>query len=136
MKTRPKVGVVSCSGECCGLGTLSRVATRLILEGIRPETVTLCLSLFLAGDSGEREFAQRFPTIPVDGCHRQCAKKAIEKYSGPTAADVDVEALIEEWGAEAPADRRVLSEADVELAERVAAEIAKRIDWVQGEQGA
>ncbi len=136
MKIRPKVGVISCSGECCGLGTLSRVATRLILEGVRPETVTLCLPLFLAGDSGEREFAQRFPTIPVDGCHRQCAKKAIEKYSGPTAADVDVEALLEEWGVEPPADRRVLCEADFELAERVAAEIAKRIDWVQGERGA
>jgi len=136
MKIRPKIGVVSCSGECCGLGTLSRVATRLILEGVRPETVTLCLPLFLAGDSGEREFAQRFPTIPVDGCHKQCAKKATEKFSGPTAADVDLEALLEEWGVKAPADRRVLSEADVELAERVAAEIAKRIDWVQGEQGA
>jgi uncharacterized metal-binding protein len=136
MRIRPKVGVVSCSGECCGLGTLSRIATRLILEGVRPETVTLCLPLFLAGDSGERGFAQRFPTIPVDGCHRQCAKKAIEKYSGPTAADVDVEALLEGWGLEPPTDRRVLGEADLELAERVAAEVAKQIDWVQGEQGA
>jgi len=136
MKIKPKVGVVSCSGECCGLGTLSRVATRLVLEDVRPDTVTLCLPLFLAGDSGEREFAQRFPTIPVDGCHRQCAKKAIEKYSGPTAADVDVEALLEEWGEEPPASRRVLDEAGVELAGRVAEEIARRIDWVQGESDA
>ena len=136
MKIRPKVGVVSCSGECCSLGTLSRVATRLILEGVRSETVTLCLPLFLAGDSGEREFAQRFPTIPVDGCHKQCAKKAIEEYSGHTAADVDVEALLEEWGVEPPASRRVLSEDDVHTARRIVLEIAKRVDWVQGEQGA
>jgi uncharacterized metal-binding protein len=136
MNIKPKVGVISCSGECCSLGTLSRVATRMILEGVRPGTVTLCLPLFLAGDSGEREFAQRFPTIPVDGCHRQCAKKAIEKYSGPTAADVDVEALLETWGAEPPVSRRVLGEDDIKLAERVALEIAERIDWVQGEQGA
>ena len=136
MKIRPKAGVVSCSGECCSMGTLSRVATRLILEGVRSETVTLCLPLFLAGDQGEREFAQRFPTIPVDGCHKQCAKKAIEKYSGLTAAEVDVEALLEEWGVEPPASRRVLSKDDVKLAERVALEIAKRIDWVQSEQGA
>lgn len=133
MNIKPKVGVVSCSGECCSLGTLSRVATRMILEEVRPGTVTLCLPLFLAGDSGEREFAQRFPTIPVDGCHRQCAKKAIEKISGPTAADVDVESLLEEWGVEPPASRRVLGDADVKLAERVAQEIARRVDWVQGE---
>ena len=136
MNIKPKVGVISCSGECCSLGTLSRVATRIILEGVRPGTVTLCLPLFLAGDSGEREFAQRFPTIPVDGCHKQCAKKAIEKYSGPTAVDVDVEALLEMWGAEPPASRRVLGEDDIKLVERVAMEIAKRIDWVQGEQDA
>ncbi|HUV33409.1 MAG TPA: putative zinc-binding protein [Candidatus Desulfaltia sp.] len=136
MNIKPKVGVISCSGECCSLGTLSRVATRMILEGVRPGTVTLCLPLFLAGDSGEREFAQRFPTIPVDGCHKQCAKKAIEKYSGPTAVDVDVEVLLGEWGAEPPASRRVLGEDDIKLAERVAMEIAKRIDWVQSEQDA
>jgi uncharacterized metal-binding protein len=136
MKIKPKVGVVSCSGECCSLGTLSRVATRLILEGVRPETVTLCLPLFLAGDSGEREFAQRFPTIPVDGCHKRCAKKAIERHSGPTAAEVDVEALLEEWGEEPPASRRTLSGGGLKLAERVAAEIARRIDRVQGERDA
>ena len=136
MNIKPKVGVISCSGECCSLGTLSRVATRMILEGVRPGTVTLCLPLFLAGDSGEREFAQRFPTIPVDGCHKQCAKKAIEKYSGPTAVDVDVDGVLEMWGAEPPASRRVLGEDDIKLVERVAMEIAKRIDWVQGEQDA
>ena len=53
-----------------------------------------------------------------------------------TAADVDVEALLEMWDVEPPASRRVLGEADVDLAERVAMEIAKRIDWVQGEQDA
>jgi uncharacterized metal-binding protein len=131
---RPKIGVVSCSGECCSLGTLSRVATRFILEGVRPDTVTLCLPLFLAGDSGEREFAQRFPTVSVDGCHRHCAKKAIEKHSGPTAASVDVEKLLTEWGEEPTGTRKTLSTEDVELAKRIAQEVAGRVDETRDAQ--
>jgi len=125
---KPKIGVVSCSGECCILGTLSRVATRFILEGVRADTVTLCLPLFLAGDSGERGFAQRFPTVSVDGCHKLCAKKAIVEHSGPTAASVDVEKLLVEWGEEPTGTRKTLSAKDVELAKRIAQEVAGRVD--------
>jgi len=103
LKIKPKIGVVSCSGECCSLGTVSRVATRMVLEDLKAgETVTICLPLFLAGDSGERRFAVEFPTVAVDGCHKLCATKAIEKYSGKTAETIDVENLIEEWGAKPP----------------------------------
>ena len=64
-----KVGIVSCSGEEIPEGTISRIATRLVLEKLRPEeTVTICLPLFLAGGEDERAFAQVFPTITVDGC--------------------------------------------------------------------
>lgn len=134
MNIKPKIGVVSCSGECCTLGTLSRVATRFILEGVRPYTVTLCLPLFLAGDSGERGFAQRFPTVSVDGCHKHCAKKAIEELSGPTAASVDVEKLLTEWGEEPTGTRRTLSAKDVELARRIAQEVAGRVDEARDAQ--
>jgi uncharacterized metal-binding protein len=125
---KSKIGVVSCSGECCILGTLSRVATRFILEDVRADTVTLCLPLFLAGDSGERGFAQRFPTVSVDGCHKLCAKKAIEEHSGPTAASVDVEKLLMEWGEEPTGTRKTLSAKGVKLAKRIAQEVAGRVD--------
>lgn len=132
MKIRPKIGVVSCSGECCSLGTVSRIATRIVLEGLKAEeTVTLCLPLFLAGDSGERMFARKFPTVAVDGCHKLCATKAIEKYSGETAATVDVEGLLEKWRAEPPASRRELEWEDVEVVSRVACEIAQRVEAVK-----
>ncbi|MGB9810016.1 MAG: putative zinc-binding protein, partial [Caldanaerobacter sp.] len=78
-----KIGVVSCSGEDCLGGTISRLATRKMLDEIHPEeTVTICLPLFLAGGIEERSFAQNFPTITVDGCDKYCAKRATEKYSG------------------------------------------------------
>lgn len=129
---RPKIGVVSCSGECCSLGTVSRIATRIVLEDLKAgETVTICLPLFLAGDSGERMFAREFPTIAVDGCHKLCATKAIERYSGVVEATVDVEALLEDWGVEPPASRRELKGKDMEVVGRVAWEVALRIDAVE-----
>jgi len=135
VKIKPKTGVVSCSGECCSLGTVSRIATRMILEEMRAgETVTICLPLFLAGDSGERMFAKKFPTVAVDGCRKLCATKAIEKYSGETSATVDVEGLLDRWGLEPPASRRVLESEDMVTVRRVAQEIAREIDGIKGAQ--
>jgi uncharacterized metal-binding protein len=114
LKIKPKVGVVSCSGECCGLGTLSRVATRFVLEDLRyDQTVTICLPLFLAGEPQEHDFAKEHPTISVDGCGKLCARKAITKYSKEPAVCVDVEALLKEWGVEPPKNRRVLGTQDL-----------------------
>ena len=132
---RPKVGVVSCSGECCSLGTLSRIATRRVLEDLKAgETVTICLPLFLAGDSGERMFAKQFPTVAVDGCHKLCATKAIEKFSGKTAATVDVESLLEELGSSPPASRRVFTPEDMALVAVVAMTIMEKVDGIKEAQ--
>lgn len=132
---RPKVGVVSCSGECCSLGTLSRIATRRVLEDLKAgETVTICLPLFLAGDSGERMFAKQFPTVAVDGCHKLCATKAIEKFSGKTAATVDVESLLEELGSSPPASRRVFTPEDMALVAVVAMTIVEKVDGIKEAQ--
>jgi len=47
---RKKIGLVSCSGEETAEGTITRLATRNVLETLRPgDTVTICLPLFLAG---------------------------------------------------------------------------------------
>ncbi len=102
-----KVGVISCSGEGCVEGTISRVATRMLLEQLRPDqTVTICLPLFLAGGKEERAFAKCYPTITVDGCEKQCAKIATERYSGKPASSIVVtdltkkSRLLEIWLAE------------------------------------
>ena len=132
MKIKPKVGVVSCSGECCGLGTLSRVATRLVLEELRSnQTVTICLPLFLAGEEEEHGFAKEFPTITVDGCRKLCAKKAVTKYSKEPAEAVDVEALLKEWMITPPKNRRVLDVNDEKNARRLAELLAEKVDNIQ-----
>ena len=125
----PKIGVVSCSGECCDVGTISRIATRLVLEKLRPDnTVTICLPLFSIGESGERMFAKYFPTIAVDGCEKLCAKKAIEKYSGKTACSIVVSDLLKKWGVKNRGSRRELNEEGLEAASKVAEEIATAMD--------
>jgi len=79
LKIKPKIGLVSCSGEGLSEGMVSRVATRRILEE-RDDVVTICLPLFLAGGQKERDFAKNNPCITVDGCDKMCAAKGVEMY--------------------------------------------------------
>lgn len=127
----PKIGVVSCSGECCVEGTLSRIATRIVLGKLRPDnTVTICLPLFSIGEKGERMFAKYFPTIAVDGCEKRCAKNAIEKYSGKTACSLVVSDLLDKWDEKNPSSRRELNEEGIKTASKVAEEIATIMDAI------
>jgi uncharacterized metal-binding protein len=129
-EARPKmIGVLSCSGEAEAEGTIARNAVRLVMEKLRPgTTVSLCLPLYLAGDEGERKFAQNFPVITVDGCEKACAREATRKYSGEVEDTIDIRALLREWGIKDKLSRSHPGELEWELTERVAAEIVKEID--------
>jgi len=129
MSDEVKVGIISCSGEEIPEGTVSRLATRRVLDSLRPgRTVTLCLPLFLAGDEAEREFARRHPTITVDGCDKLCAKKGTEQYSGPVAASLVVSDLL--GGRELCCARstRASTESDEEAVWIVSEHIAAAVD--------
>jgi uncharacterized metal-binding protein len=126
-----KVGIISCSGEACVEGTISRVATRLVLEKLRPEeTVTICLPLFLAGGKEERAFAKYYPTITVDGCDKLCAKTATERYSGKPASSIIITDLTRNPGGSRSGRRRKLDSGALALAEKAAERIAKEVDEV------
>ena len=57
-----KIGILACSGEECLGGTISRLATRRVMEKLRPNrAVTLCLPLYIAGGEEERSFAKEYP---------------------------------------------------------------------------
>jgi hypothetical protein len=125
-----KVGILSCSGEECLGGTISRLATRKVLEEMTMvDTVTLCLPLYLAGGQEERNFAQVFPTISVDGCDKLCAKRSTEKYSGRINGSIDVSKII---GNENALNTRIVRNRDLkeehfQMVEEVAGEIVKAI---------
>jgi len=125
-----KVGILSCSGEECLGGTISRLATRKVLEELKfVNTVTLCLPLYLAGGNEERNFAKVFPTISVDGCDNLCAKRSTEKYSGKINGHIDVSKII---GNENALNTKIIRNKDLtdehlQMVDKVAAEIVKAI---------
>ena len=125
-----KVGVISCSGEECLGGTISRLATRKVLEELKlVKTVTLCLPLYLAGGEEERNFAKVFPTISVDGCNKLCAKRSTEKYSGKINGFIDVSEII---GNENALNTKIVRNKDLkdehlQMVDQVASEIVKMI---------
>ena len=127
-----KIGVVSCSGEDCLGGTISRLATRKMLDEVRPDqTVTICLPLFIAGGQEERMFAREYPTIAVDGCSKACAKRATEKYSGKVNSVVFVSDIIGAELAEGPAlSTRNLTIGHAAMVEKVVAAVTQQFDEI------
>ncbi len=126
-----KVGIISCSGEAIAEGTISRLATRRVLELLRPDaTVTLCLPLFLAGNDAERNFARTHPTITIDGCSKQCAKWGTEKHSGPVNAALVVPDILGTESAGCHRSSRDASQVDKEAVWAVAERIAAEVDTV------
>jgi len=129
--TVQKVGIISCSGEEIPEGTISRLATRRVLELLRPDaTVTLCLPLFLAGNEAERDFARTHPTITVDGCAKQCAKWGTEQHSGPVSAALVVTDILGEPCTACHRSSRDRGQADKEAVWAVAERIAAEVDMV------
>lgn len=130
-----KVGIISCSGEEIPEGTISRLATRRVLELMRPgNTVTICLPLFLAGNEAEQEFARKHPTITVDGCGKLCAKKGTEKYSGPVSAALVVSEILNGDCCCCVRSAKSRSEKDKEAVWTVSEEIAKAVDAILAEK--
>lgn len=131
-----KVGILSCSGEECLGGTISRLATRKVLEELKfVDTVTLCLPLYLAGGIEERNFAKAFPTIAVDGCNKLCAKRSTEKYSGKINGSIDVSQII---GNENALNTKIVRNKDLkeehfQMIDQVAIEIVKKISGISAD---
>jgi uncharacterized metal-binding protein len=131
-----KAGIISCSGEAIPEGTIARLATRRVLETLRPgRTVTLCLPLFLAGEEGERNFAKTHPTIAIDGCEKQCAKWGTEKHSGPISGALVITEILGTKAAGCTRSSRNTSPADKEAVSAVAEKIAAEVDRVLADTG-
>lgn len=131
-----KAGIISCSGESIPEGTISRLATRRVLELLRPDrTVTLCLPLFLAGNEAERNFARTHPTITIDGCQKQCARWGTEEHSGPVSGSLIVSDILGTDGSGCHRSSRAVSQVDKEAVWAVAERIAAEVDHVLAETG-
>lgn len=129
---KSKVGVLACSGEECLGGTISRLATRKVMEELREgKVVTLCLPLYVAGGQEERFFAKAFPVISVEGCSKCCSKKATEKYSGDVSDLVAVSDIIgEETALSKTVSTRYLLPEHFDMVDKVAEDICKKVDEI------
>jgi uncharacterized metal-binding protein len=126
-----KVGIIPCNGEDICEGTITRFASRKVLDKLRPnDTVTVCLPLFIAGGKEEREFAKNYPTITVDGCDKRCSQISTEKLSGRPYHSIVVSDLLKEHGIEPPKSRRALTDKDQAAIDLVADEITKKVDEI------
>ena len=126
-----KVGIIPCNGEEICEGTLTRFASRKVLDKLRPDsTVTICLPLFIAGEKGERNFAKTFPTITVDGCDRRCSQISTQKLSGRPRVSIVVSDVLKEHGIAPPESRRTLASKDQAAVDCVANEIARKVDEI------
>jgi len=130
-----KVGIIACSGEKLIGGTLTRAAARIVVEKLRPQkTIVLCQPLFMAGGlerhggQEERDFAKNHPTITIEGCQEECAKIAVDQYSGESAATIYIQEFLNAYPEFKPKSREDLGEDGMKLAEIIAEEIAKKVD--------
>jgi uncharacterized metal-binding protein len=134
LKIKPKIGLISCSGEGLSEGMVSRVATRKILEE-RDDVVTICLPLFLAGGQEERDFAKNNPCITVDGCDKMCAAKGVKMYGKvhPKSSIVISEIIKKEKHSRPKSKSRIEPE-DEKLVQETMKIINKEVDRVKEEE--
>ena len=126
-----KIALISCSGEDLPEGTVSRVATRRILEQ-RDDTVTICLPLFLAGGQGERDFAKENPCITVDGCQKMCAAVGVKKYGGVTPrSTIVISEVAETLKCPKPTSKSKITSDDEKLVQNVMKIIDEKIRTVK-----
>ncbi|MHA1369785.1 MAG: putative zinc-binding protein [Promethearchaeota archaeon] len=130
-----KIGIIACSGEELTGGTITRAAARMVVEKLRPgKTIILCQPLFMAGGlerhggHQERNFAKDHPTITLEGCGEECARCAVEKYSGPVAATFRVEDVLKENPTLHPITREELDDDGMKVARILALKVAEKID--------
>ena len=127
-----EVGLLACSGEECLGGTISRLATRRVMEKLRPNrAVTLCLPLYIAGGEEERNFAKEYPVIAIEGCSKHCSTFATEKFSGKVHGVVDIaEILGEDAALSKIVSARDLTEAHQDMIKIVSRDICAKMDAI------
>jgi uncharacterized metal-binding protein len=78
MSKSSKMNIVPCSGIGKSFGSVSRLAAYYITEDDRPTQSNLVpLALLVLGDKETSETVLANPSITLDGCKLQCARKII-----------------------------------------------------------
>ncbi|MEQ8201109.1 MAG: putative zinc-binding protein [Syntrophomonadaceae bacterium] len=129
-----RVAIVPCNGEELCEGTVTRFATRKVLEELRPgQTVTMCMPLFTVGDEKQRTFTHRIATVTLDGCDKKCCTTSAAQQQGRPIHPLVVSEILARQGAKLSGDPQHLSAADHKLVDLVAEEVAAKVDSIIAE---
>jgi hypothetical protein len=131
------VVVVPCSGIGKTYGTVGREAAYELAEELRPgEVEVVALSLLVLGDADTQARVQGAPTITVDGCKLACASKMVGESGGTVAYEANVLDTFRRHRHLKPKGIAELNEAGLELARKMAEELAEAADKIMvGEEG-
>ena len=121
MSNTKKVNIVPCSGIGKSFGSVSRLAAYYITEDDRPAEARLIpLALLVLGDKETNDTVLSNPSITLDGCKLQCAKKMIGECGGEIARDLVVLDVYRSHRDLKPAGIAELNEAGEKLARALA----------------
>lgn len=130
-KKPTRVAIVPCNGEEICEGTLTRFATRKVLEELRPgRTITMCLPLFSVGDEKQRTFTHRIATITLDGCDKKCCATSAARQQGRPIHSLVVSEILNRHGAKPSGNPQSLTAEDQKLVDIIAGEIVAEVDKI------
>jgi uncharacterized metal-binding protein len=136
MSSTKKVNIVPCSGIGKSFGSISRLAAYYLTEDDRPANTTLIpLALLVLGDKQTNDTVHSNPSITLDGCKLQCAKKMISECGGQIVRDLVVLDVYRDHRDLKPAGIAELNEAGEKLARALADTVDPIIDQTLGTTG-
>ena len=133
MRKVEKVNIVPCSGIGKTFGSVSRLAAYYLTEDDRPEETSLVpLALLVLGDEETNQTVRTNPSITLDGCKLQCAKKVIGECGGQIARDLVVLDVYREHRELKSSGIAELNEEGQQLARALADAVIPLIDQTKG----
>ncbi len=124
-----RVLVVPCSGIGKTYGTVTREAAYVLAEDLRPAQVELVpLSLVVLGDEALKARLQGCPTITIDGCNLECARKNVSDAGAVVIENFQVLNVYRRHRHLKPQGIQQLNEGGLALAQCIAEEAAAVVD--------
>ncbi len=135
MTSPDKVIIVPCSGIGKSFGAVSREATYIVTEDLRPsQTQLMPLALLVMGDEESRSIVAECPAVTIDGCKLACAAKMVQQSGGTIAQEVAVLDVYRRYKDFKPQGIAELNEGGLKLAQVLAEEVAVTVDDLTGKK--
>lgn len=116
--------VVPCSGIGKAFGTVSREATYLLTEQMRPDQFrTVCLALVMAGDEETVRLVKESDVFTIDGCPKKCATVCVKHAGGNVVKETIVPKILAEHKGHKPGTVLDIGEGGALLAKDIAESI-------------